>query len=148
MDELRELDAEIHVRVMGCPLESRLIGTGDTLDDPLRPDVPNAAWRVKSPADKYWDRWSPTGAERIIIAPRYTTDISAAMSVVEKMEASGFWWEFSSHNPIKSIRVKGSSYAEFWHYTEGVIDMEIGAEGATLSEAICRAALAAVEDHP
>lgn len=69
--------------------------------------------------------------------------IEAAMLVVEKMTADGFHWEFSCHNPVKSTCSR-CPFADFWHYTNGVLDVEAGAEGATLPEAICRAALAAI----
>lgn len=134
--ELRLLDAEIHIRVMGMPAESRLIGDGKTMETAFRPDVLNAAWRVRSPADQYWERWSPDGAERIVNAPRYSTDITAAMTVVEKMRERG--WSFAC-----TLYEGKLPYASFCKRTAA---SSRNAEANTLPLAICRAALSAVSE--
>src|ERR1051325_3254515 len=94
----RKLDAEIHVRVMGFPLECKLVGDGQSAATALHCEPPNAAWRIKSASDEYWDRWSPNGADRIIIAPPYHESIEAAMQVVEKLIETGWRSHISTHS--------------------------------------------------
>lgn len=85
----RELDALMAEKVMGLPKECTLVGKG-ILDDPMRLEPERAAWRVKSPLDKHWDRWSPDGADRIVVCPPYSTEISVAWEIVEKIGFKGF----------------------------------------------------------
>lgn len=115
----RDLDAAITERVMGW-----------------RTSIISAAvWHSEAEHDSYHkDKFRPSES------------MGAAMQVVEKVVADGFHWEFSCHNPSKS-RCDGRSFAEFWHYTNGAIDVEGSAEGATLPVAICRAALASIDSQ-
>lgn len=94
----REIDAKVHVHVLGKPETCRLIGEG-TPEDPRRLDFPDAAWRERSIRDDFWERWSPDGAERIVWAPPYTADTpegwAAMRSVVEAMRGKGFSLDLS-----------------------------------------------------
>ncbi len=74
------------------------------------------------------------------VAPAYSTDISAAMTVVAAMRARGFLFELQ--NPpgwLSVVKVEQAWAALFW--TEGIYQWEMA---ATAPEAICRAALAAL----
>jgi hypothetical protein len=133
----RELDAAIHIRVMGYPSECRLIGDGESMETALRYDFEDAAYRVRSDSDEHWENWSPDGAERIVIAPHYSSEITDAFRVVEKMRERGVWAEIYTFTTrpmvVEMVTEKGA----------------LGkAEASSMSElptAICRAALAAIE---
>lgn len=131
--EPRELDAEIPCRVMGlkcalaCP--SLMVHEGDT-------------WR---PKDDYLDlnddgsfkivTYIPGGAGRLPI-PHYSTDISSAMQVVEKMLNEGFEFDLMTETKDDKTRVvmcMAPNSDQFW------------ASNTSLPRAICEAALAAIE---
>lgn len=88
----RELDALVHEAVFGYPHECQLIGAG-TEGDPKRLDFPDAAYRRRSTEDRYWERFSPDGAEVVINSslPHYSTGIAAAWQVVEKLGERGWY---------------------------------------------------------
>ena len=64
---------------------------------------------------------------------RYSTDLKAAWEVVEKLGQKGTQWRFSN---------KAFSNKYWWAYTEDAV-----AQGNTLQEAICLAALKHVEEQ-
>ena len=134
----RELDALIHESIFGNPHECKLIGQG-TIDDPIRLDEPDAAWRRKSPADKHWERWSPDGAEVVPneFMPHYSTEIEAAWKVVDHMAQT---YGVVGHNHFMLERNPKNYYCEFSRP-----DWEC-AHGDTAPEAISKAALLAVLD--
>ena len=150
-DSLRELDAEVHVKVMGLPFESTLVGDGKTAETAWRVEPENAAWRVKSAGDAYWDRWSPNGAERIVIAPHYSSDIVAAMEVVEK------FIDIGGRVSLRGMRCVTEGWADeykplwrvnFYRFQRNVpagTRFSFDSEAESLPEAICRAALALVD---
>lgn len=148
--DLRALDAEIHICVMGHPAECRLVGDGETLETALHCEPANAAWRVKSDADQYWDRWSPDGAERIVIAPRYTTDLAAAMQVVEKFIDMG--GRVSLRGMRFAVDGLADDYKPGWRVNFYLFRRDVppgtkfsfDTEEESLPLAICRAALAAI----
>lgn len=132
MEAGRELDALIAECVFGKPSLCRLIGDG--IKEPLRLDEPDAVWRERSPADSYWERFSPYGAERVIndfAVLRYSTDIAAAWQVWEKIGQP----TISKSNPRGQIMV--------WVTEDQMGPLEV-AEAETAPLAICRAALKTV----
>ena len=133
--ELRELDAKIHVRVMGFPLESLLVGDGKTTGTALRLEPENAAWRVRSKADDYWHRISPDGADRVVIAPNYSQSIEAAMQVEDRISELGLRKEYLRElGPIVALRAtQEGEILGYWHFTHAS------------AEDRCRAALKAIE---
>lgn len=141
----RELDAEIHVRVMGFPLESKLVGDGASKETALRCEPENAAWRVRSEADKYWDRFSPDGSERVVIAPHYSESIEAAMAVVEKMAQLGWQIEMVNAHKLHTL-VTDNSRIWYVRLINDENDLNNWSEEReSLPEAISRAALKALE---
>ena len=138
----REMDALIAMRVMGAPEVCTLVGAG-TLDDPCRLDHPDAAWRVRSPLDTYWYRWSPDGSERVVndFLPNYSTDIAAAMDVWGKVgsriESLYPAYDYEPERLMHWVAVTSD--------TDGRPESRRGHVAPTPAEAICLAALSATE---
>lgn len=129
----RDLDAAVAERVMGWTIAPegnrwRVSATGEYINS-WCVDSPNLADLDSDVDDRLYGRYA---------MPSYSTDIAAAMQVVEKMQERGFrifirdyegviTWE------VKFASVKGPSYE---------------ASGNDLPEAICRAALQAIDSLP
>lgn len=62
----------------------------------------------------------------------YSSDISAAWYVVEKMAKDGYRWEISARCPIFSD-AKNKSWAHFWNYKNGVVEIDKHGESQQLS---------------
>lgn len=128
-DELRELDAEIAEKVMGWTIVPegerwRVSRTGEYANS-WCVDSPNLAELDDDTDDRLYGRYA---------MPSYSSDISAAMSVVEKMRSQG--WSFAC-----TLYEGKLPYASFCKRTAA---SSRNAEAESLSEAICRAALKTV----
>lgn len=100
-------------------------------------------------AIKWWDEHPSVHAEHHIgeleqFEP-YSTNIEAAMRIVEKMREQG-WKAYLSNNSILSPFCVQGWYCEFV-YLDGNNARLIKEDGATLPEAICLAALKALETN-
>ena len=113
----RELNTKIAERVMGW--ESQYIEYGGTGGEYVWV-MPNGKWQHKPDV------------------PEYSTNIKEALLVVEKMEEL---YGFKGHNGFLITKVDDKYYVEFPlpNWQDG--------ESKSLPEAICLAALAAVEDE-
>ena len=140
---MREIDALVAEHVMGQPRECRLVGVG-TRADPMRLEPIDGVWRHRTDNEGYWERWSPDGADKVVNelgVLAYSTSISAAWEVVEKM---GEQWDveiFRIHN-IPSVEPP----TEWICKTGDVIGdgPMFHARDLTASLAICKAALKSV----
>lgn len=108
----RDLDALVAEKVMGWMTR----GTGESISDPAEWVMPNGLRGREAP-------------------PFYSTDISAAWQVVEKMNRDGWCFRVASASPdnnyYEGYFVKGDKVSQVW------LD--------TAPHAICVAALKAVE---
>lgn len=99
-------------------------------------------WRIDDPEEDAWVKDANTLSGRTFGAHvsewSPSTDIAAAMEVVEKMRADG--WSFAS-----TLYEGQLPYASF---CKGTAKSSRNAQATTLPEAICRAALAAVSTQP
>lgn len=135
--ETWQMDTEVAERIMGYVINgSHWPGPGFWLTDrPYgqfghgnRGDGPRVMGSLHDSKNKDGDRsdlWSPT------------TQIKTAMEVVKKMREQG--WSFAC-----TLYEGKLPYASF---CKGTAASSKNAEAATLPEAICRAALAAVSEH-
>lgn len=131
----RELDAQIAEKVMGlkirfeCPTLPQLRVEGGWLapDDYL---LLNDDGSVKTGIAL------PGGPIRIAV-PHYSSDISAAMEVTEKMIAAGWWAGMGKDDELSDKEW----YAEFYRRR---VTQRGWAEAETLAEAICLAALKSI----
>jgi hypothetical protein len=140
MSELtgRELDAAVAREVMGldlrtlksyCHLHGHKIGLGGFGEDPEG----NSPYCYT--CYRYWGKKGPSGWDGIYHAcPPYSTDLNKAMQVVEQMGEHDLYFSLEEidrwKGPRWAVYFKGGDFFE--------------ATGATIPEAICRAALAAV----
>lgn len=117
---LRKLDAEIAERVIGWTRYPKAMHPTDnrTIEGILY-----------CPPKMPWD------SNALNVVPAYSTDIAAAMEVVEKLRADG--WSFAC-----TLYEGRLPYASFCKKT---VASSRNAEAPTLPEAICRAALALVD---
>ena len=127
--EGRELDAKM-AELMGWRVEKEMYSTWVAITDTCwsRPLV--------GPNVRMWGQWSPS------------TDIAAAMQVVDKMIADG--WEFelqyTNVNEVEGEPLDYQWWCSFIYYTDDENDHRFeSAQGTTAAEAICLAAHKAAE---
>lgn len=130
--ELRALDAEVHTKVMGerggflpyVVINGRRHDVETWLPVGWTPDEPPAGWCAG---------WRP---------PRYSTEIAAAWRVVEKMSAT-HWCRITT-----PFFPDDRCYAQFDLHNHSDATNPLCVQMAdTVPEAICRAALMAIEQH-
>lgn len=118
----RELDKAVALRVLGWTWEPCEMPE----DHPLHGEP---LWRVKRHDGYSSVVWEPGFSEDL---PEFSTDLAAAWQVVEHLEKRGVCWCASQVGA-------GRCNMTFWLGAVG------GGEAATVTEAICRAALRLVE---
>lgn len=118
----RELDTAVAERVMGEPKPTI---TGDC-EDPINDRRISSVWLHVH----YYER----GDECEVEARPFSTDIAAAMEVVEKLLALDYEFDLMKEGDERLVCVMNPAGAQFW-------------QPGALPEAICRAALAAVESR-
>jgi hypothetical protein len=114
----RELDALIAERVMGHVLKSPVYATPDYVLE--------------------WDGPPGNGTSRARELPHYSTEITAAWEVVEKLDAQKHFLEIER----RGDRREDGDY--FMRWACGLWPSYVEAEAETVPLAICRAALKAV----
>lgn len=121
-DELRKLDTEVAEKVIG--------------------------WRTHSVSENVWyDPTTPNSIHKDNWQP--STDIAAAMEVVEKLYADG--WEVQIQRSIvmdDDWSVELDRIADDWLVSKRVPVLRVSEIAKTLPEAICLAALRAVATKP
>lgn len=138
----RELDEQVHVEVMGKDLGNRFHTEADwekARGMTRREDF----WRCrrcrtgrKKASRTQWD----LSQLCVPSVPAYSTDISAAMTVVFAMRARGFLFELQNPPGWLSVVKREQAWAAlFW-----IDESQRHTMAATAPEAICRAALAAL----
>lgn len=126
----RELDAEVLKSVMGWSWDESIC---EVCGWPLDADVPSAC-RINNCSVR--PRPAVTAKEKSIA--HYSTDIAAAMEVVGKMCERGWRVSLNTH----AIEPSWSTEMFYW---EGNNCRREHAESNSLPEAICRAALSAIQ---
>lgn len=139
--EGRELDALVAERVMGWGWQAsyksgkRWFAPPEHCGD-LGSEHP--ATMKEEPEHPWWLTAEPT--ENIWVVPYYSTDISAAWTVLQK-----FCDEESANYP-QDVLVEWNGFHWFCYVnTEQMLNPELQGKADTAPEAICRAALKAVE---
>jgi hypothetical protein len=144
-DELRELDIQVSEKVM--KIEPRLdwhVMNADETASCLPCETSREAqeWLDARPALK--DRYHVGAWKRY---PPYSSDISAAMQVVERM--AGLGWQIEVTNPHK-LHEPLTDNVRVWYvrFVNDENDLNSWSdERDSLPEAICRAAIEALEDQ-
>ncbi len=134
----RELDAAVAVRVMGWKIAPegnrwRVSATGD-YNNSWCVDSPNLADLDSDTTERLYGRYA---------MPAFSSEITAAMDVVEKLRSLGFHLELIT-------AVGGWEVSVYRRYARGgevVPPLLAQYEGLSLPEAICRAALAARQNE-
>lgn len=131
-EELRALDVEIHTKVMGLCAE---FGRHSEYD--VAPELDRHLWERE---DWYAVTREPTAPgynRRCFPVPRYSVEIAATWLVVERLSGAG------SRLSLENWSEPDRRWSALFDFPDG---HDSGQHvGATASEAICRAALKAVQ---